>query len=134
MHHHIYSYFFINFSTISKLELIMEENTDICSYYRLFVSNIPAQAQVCDIKRELTTIFTKLTIVEEIYIPSPTMTGIFRNFAIVRIFSTSELKNECIKAFNGCYVLGCKIHVEMCRNMFYKEKLDLERIATKSIL
>jgi RNA recognition motif-containing protein len=108
--------------------MIMVDIVDNLANYRLFISNIPYTASIDDIKRELKNVFSKVCVVDEVYVPPSTITGIFRNFAIVRILATDELKNKCLKVFNGCYLLGSKIRVELCKNKFYKEKLENERI------
>lgn len=90
---------------------------------RLYISNFStSHVTSCDISE----LVSKLCPVIDIYIPTATITGIDRGFAIVVIDGDIDLCRKCVKTFNACYWKGYKIRVEIAK-IYYQDRLKLEK-------
>ena len=65
--------------------------------------------------------------VTEVYTPGPTITGLFRDFAIVSFSDGSE--KGCVRTLNKVLWKGRRLRVEVAKD-FYKEKFKREREET----
>lgn len=91
---------------------------------RMFVRGFPLTTTTQDIG----DLFNRVGKVEDVYMPGPTPTGLFRDFAIVTLgFSSEEDIPKCSKTLNNVLWKGGKIQVEVAKQ-YYQEKLDIERM------
>lgn len=97
---------------------------------RLYACNLP-QFEGTILKRELTILLQKTVQVHDLYIPGPTLTGLRRDFAIIAILGDESMASNCVKTFNGCYLMGVKIHLEVARTEFYVNRLHKEKESVK---
>lgn len=100
----------------------------------LFVSGLPKSTTA----EELNHLFSKILRVKEVYIPPvETITGLYRNFAIVRFDTSSnnnvgnedlisDRVNKCIKAYNGSLWKGSKLKVSAAK-AYYQSIREKER-------
>ena len=71
-------------------------------------------------------LFGKIGNVEEVYMPSATITGIVRNFAIVKVNCSEDSLQKALKALNGSNWNGSRINIEIAKE-YYKDRLENER-------
>ena len=91
---------------------------------RMFMRGFPLTTTIHDIEG----LFNRVGEVEEVYLPGPSPTGLFRDFAIVTMTFPSENDiSKCSKTLNNVLWKGNKIQVEVAKQ-YYQEKLEIERM------
>ena len=91
---------------------------------RVFIRGFPVGTSEEDIR----ALVQRVAPLEEVYFPGPTLTGVFRNFAVVRLIeSQNNIAEICVKKLNSCIWKGVKIQVELASNAFYEDRLQEER-------
>ena len=94
---------------------------------RLYVGNLPLQTTAED----LSMLVGRICPVEDIYFPGKGITGIHRQFAIVKVPGVGNDDPEspfkqCIKTLNAVRWKGSKLRVEVAKE-FFTERLERER-------
>jgi len=102
---------------------------------RIFIKGFPVETS----QEDLQGLVGRIAPAAAVYLPKPTVTGIFRDFAIVQFqncetkasTSTEELQTEkCIKTLNNCLWKGRRLVVERAKE-YYQDRLEKEKAETR---
>ena len=96
----------------------MEEEKQIS----LYLGSLPLNTT----EQEISSLLNKISIVKNVYIPPPSITGIDRNFAMIQVIPKQNF-NKLISSLNNSIWKGSKIRLEIAKK-YYTDKINSEKI------
>lgn len=98
---------------------------------RIFIKGFPFDTSADDLRQ----LVGRVAPAVEVYLPEPTTTGVFRDFAIVRfpVQCDESHVDKCTKSLNNSLWKGKRIVVERAKD-YYRERLEREKAAEMKVL